>query len=113
MKSWNSWIPCISRKVWNAAGKPATGKSGELDMGRWSRRIARRGARKMAPLDPVRLAEILRGYEGHFVAIRDGEIRAAHRTPDGLHLALIEHDIVDATILRVPDFNEPELVGFG
>jgi hypothetical protein len=56
---------------------------------------------------------MLQGLEGHFVAIKDGEVRAVHRTPDGLHLALIDGDITDATILRVPDFNEPELVGFG
>ncbi len=67
----------------------------------------------MQPLSPVRLAELLQGLEGQFVAIKDGEVKAAHRTPDGLHLALMERDVKDATILRVPDFNEPELVGFG
>ena len=67
----------------------------------------------MRPIPPVRLAELLQGLEGHFVAIKDGEVKAAHRTPDGLHLALMERDIEDATILRVPDFDEPELVGFG
>lgn len=82
-------------------------------MGRWPRRFARRGQKRMRPLDPLRLAEMLQGLEGHFVAIKDGEVRAVHRTPDGLHLALIDGDITDATILRVPDFNEPELVGFG
>ncbi|MDQ3914574.1 MAG: hypothetical protein M3323_04470 [Actinomycetota bacterium] len=67
----------------------------------------------MPSIDPIRLRDLLQGFEGSWVAIKDGQVEAASSTPDGLQVQLVGKRIRGATILRVPDFDEPELVGFG
>jgi len=59
------------------------------------------------------LAEIQRQNPGLWVAIHDGEVIAASRTPYDLHSQLHERAMPNATIVRCPDANEPELVGLG
>jgi hypothetical protein len=61
----------------------------------------------------MRYAEIQREYPGMWVAVRDGEVIAARETPHRLALELRESGINDATILRAPAENEPELIGLG
>lgn len=60
------------------------------------------------------LADTVRGCEGKWVAIRpDGTIAEVADTPYRLTMMLHEREIRDASILRVPSEDEPELVGFG
>ncbi len=66
--------------------------------------------RKMSPVD---LAEELRQCAGKWVAIRGGAVVEVRETPYALVMALHERGIDDATILRAPASNEPELVGLG
>src|SRR5215212_20148 len=75
-----------------------------------NRRPRRRGIR---PMEPVRLAEKLRGFEGNWVALKGGEVVAAGRTADVVMKEIRSRRIEDATILRVPGEDEPELVGLG
>lgn len=56
------------------------------------------------------------GLEGKWVAVKDGEVVAADDTMDGLLLRLHESQrpgVRNATVLRVPPRDEPELVGLG
>lgn len=64
-------------------------------------------------MEPVRLADAIRAYPGKWVAIKNGQVVEARDTPDQLVLALHDRDIRDATIIRSPDEDEPELVGLG
>jgi hypothetical protein len=64
-------------------------------------------------MEPVRLAEKLRGFEGNWVALKGGEVLAAGRTADVVMKEIRSRRIEDATILRVPGEDEPELVGLG
>jgi hypothetical protein len=74
----------------------------------------RRGpVRGIRPMEPVRLAEKLRGFEGNWVALKGGEVVAAGRTADVVMKEIRSRRIEDATILRVPGEDEPELVGLG
>ncbi|HVM15594.1 MAG TPA: hypothetical protein VM287_14860 [Egibacteraceae bacterium] len=66
--------------------------------------------RKMRPVD---LAEELRQCAGKWVALKGGRVVEVRETPYALVMALHERGIDDATILRAPASNEPELVGFG
>jgi hypothetical protein len=59
------------------------------------------------------LAEIQRQNPGLWVAIHDGVVIAASRTPYDLHAQLHQREMPNATIVRCPDVNEPELVGLG
>lgn len=67
--------------------------------------------------EPVELAGSLRGFEGRWVAVKDGEVVAAAETMDRLILTLQEsqrgENVRNATILRVPAEHEAELVGLG
>lgn len=67
--------------------------------------------------EPVELAGSLRGFEGRWVAVKDGEVVAAAETMDRLILTLQEsqrgESVRNATILRVPAEHEAELVGLG
>ncbi len=67
----------------------------------------------MPRLAPVRMSDLLRGFEGNWVALKGGEVILAAETPDRLHAELVGRRITGATVLRVPDLSEPELVGFG
>ena len=83
-------------------------------MGRWiGRRLFERRSRVSPTSTPVPIADLLEGFEGNWVAIKDGQVVAARSTPDALHMEIRGTDKADALILRVPDHNEPELVGFG
>lgn len=82
-------------------------------MRQWVARWFRRFRAKRGPLEPVQLAELLRPYPGQWVAIKNGEVVEISDTPDRLVLALSDRDILDATIIRAPAENEPELVGLG
>lgn len=67
--------------------------------------------------DPVELAGSLRGFEGRWVAVKDGDVVAAAETMDRLLLTLQESQqgasVRNATIFRVPAEHEAELVGLG
>jgi hypothetical protein len=64
-------------------------------------------------MEPVRLAEKLRGFEGQWVALKGGKVIVAGPTPDSVVKQLRSNRIEDATVLRVPAKDEPELVGLG
>ncbi len=56
----------------------------------------------------------MRGFEGKWVAIKNGDVVAARETPDAVYRDLLEHaEFQGATIIRVPNIDEPELVGLG
>ena len=59
------------------------------------------------------VSEALRSCPGKWVAIRDGQMVDVRESPYELVQALHERDITDATIIRAPDIDEPELVGLG
>jgi hypothetical protein len=65
------------------------------------------------PLPPQQLAPDLTEHAGLWVAIRDGRVVEAHRTPDELVAALHRRDITDATVMRLPGEYDKELVGLG
>lgn len=66
---------------------------------------------------PLDLAGSLRGFEGRWVAVKDGDVIAAAETMDRLLLTLHESQrgasVQNATVLRVPAEHEAELVGLG
>jgi Family of unknown function (DUF5678) len=66
-------------------------------------------------MEPLRLSEMLRGLEGKWVAIRDGEVVEAADSADALFKRLRSKQIRDASVLRVPTEkeHEAELVGLG
>jgi hypothetical protein len=66
-------------------------------------------------VEPLRLAEKLRGLEGKWVALRGSEVVAAANSSDALFKQLRSKRIRDASVLRVPTEQEhkAELVGLG
>jgi hypothetical protein len=64
---------------------------------------------------PARVVAPLTGLEGRWVAIRGDEVLAAKESSDAIFGWLRSHRIpVDSVVvLRVPDEDEPELVGLG
>ena len=66
-------------------------------------------------MEPLRLSEMLRGLEGKWVAIKDGEVVEAADSADALFKRLRSKQIRDASVLRVPTEkeHEAELVGLG
>ena len=78
----------------------------------WLRRILRR---TVANQEPVKLdmIQIRQQFAGSWVALKDGGVVEACRTPYELVAALHERNIVDTTIIRIPGESEPELVGLG
>jgi hypothetical protein len=69
--------------------------------------------RSVHAFTPTRLAEDLHEFAGMWVAIKDGEVVEAGRTPDAVGMKLRARQIRDAAILRVPGEGEPDLVGIG
>ncbi len=61
----------------------------------------------------VSLEEAVRDFPGMWVAIKDGKIVEARRTPDEVVLALHEREIRDAYVTRIPGEHDKELVGLG
>lgn len=59
------------------------------------------------------ISDIQVEYSGLFVALKNGEVVEAAQTPYELIAALHRRQISDSTIIRVPDPQEPELVGWG
>lgn len=95
-------------RVWIMSNK------GVVNVGRWKGRgLFGRRSRLSPTSAPVPIADLVRGFEGNWVAIKDGDVVAARPTPDALHMEIRGTDKADALILRVPDHDEPELVGFG
>jgi Family of unknown function (DUF5678) len=72
-----------------------------------------RNAHKVRVLEPRRIADDLEEFAGMWVAVKDGHVVEAGRTPDAVVLKLRARQVRDATILRVPGEDEPELVGIG
>ncbi|MGH8931756.1 MAG: DUF5678 domain-containing protein [Egibacteraceae bacterium] len=64
-------------------------------------------------LQVVSLEEAVRDFPGMWVAIKDGKIVEARRTPDEVVLALHEREIRDAYVTRIPGEHDKELVGLG
>jgi hypothetical protein len=83
----------------------------------WRAIASRRRVSDMAANEPVDLASRLQGFQGKWVAVKDGEVVAAAETMDRLLLTLHESQrgpaVRNATILRVPAEHEAELVGLG
>lgn len=63
--------------------------------------------------EQVHLGQLLRGFEGKWVATKDGEVVMAADTPYVLVSKLREHGIQGAAVIRAPAVDEPEMVGFG
>ena len=57
--------------------------------------------------------EIQRDYAGLWVAVQDGNVVETWDHPYGLVQRLRERMINDATIVRCPPGDEPQLVGLG
>jgi Family of unknown function (DUF5678) len=66
-------------------------------------------------VEPLHLSEILRGFEGKWVALKGGKVVEAAENPDALFKRLRSKRIRDASVLRVPTEQErqAELVGLG
>ncbi len=66
-------------------------------------------------MEPLRLSEILRGFEGNWVALKGSEVVAAANSADALFKQLRSKRIRNASVLRVPTEQErkAELVGLG
>ena len=65
-------------------------------------------------MEPIHIAEQVRGFEGKWVALKGGVVVAARETPDAVYRDLLDRsELRGATIIRVPDRDEPELVGLG
>lgn len=66
-------------------------------------------------MEPLHLSELLRGFEGKWVAIKGGQVVAAAETPDALFKRLRSKRIHNASVLRAPTEQErrAELVGLG
>ena len=66
-------------------------------------------------MEPLHLSELLRGFEGKWVAIKGGQVVAAAETPDALFKRLRSTRIHNASVLRAPTEQErrAELVGLG
>jgi hypothetical protein len=72
-----------------------------------------RNKRRVRVLEPTRIADDLEGFAGTWVAVKDGKVIEAGRTPDAVVMKLRARHIRGATLLRVPAEGEPELVGIG
>lgn len=59
------------------------------------------------------IAAVQSQYPGMWVAIVDGRVVEARANPHALAVALHDRSIQQATILRCPAIDEPELVGLG
>jgi hypothetical protein len=69
--------------------------------------------RPIRVMKPIRIADDLQGLAGMWVAVKDGKVVEAGRTPDAVGMKLRARQVKGATILRVPAEGEPELVGIG
>jgi hypothetical protein len=61
----------------------------------------------------LNLAAVLRGFEGKWVAVKDGKVVEARESPYVLIQMLREKHLEDASVIRAPAEGEPEMVGFG
>jgi hypothetical protein len=64
-------------------------------------------------MQAVQLANAIREYAGLWVAVRNGEVVETAESPGLLSMRLHDREITDATIVRSPRLDEPELVGLG
>ena len=72
--------------------------------------MAEREAGKLTAVD---LADAIREFAGLWVAVKNGEVVETAESPGLLSMRLHDRDITDATVLRSPRLDEPELVGLG
>jgi len=89
----------------------------------WVRRVLRRRAERgdtplekevpVRSMEPIHLRRALKGLEGNWVALKDGEPIDAASSPYELYMKLKLKGARGATIVRVPDPAEPEIVGLG
>lgn len=85
----------------------------------WWRKARQRGYFEPVPgtgseeVAPVPLADLLRQHPGQWVAVKRGEVVEAAESPGLLVQRLHDREIRDATIVRAPFLNEPDLVGLG
>lgn len=63
--------------------------------------------------EKVHLGQLLSGFDGKWVATKNGEVVMAADTPYVLVSQLRERGIRDAAIIRAPAADEPEMIGFG
>lgn len=83
-------------------------------MGSWLRRLGHGKGQGVRRMEPVRIVAVdLQGLEGKWIAIREGKVIAAKDSSDAIFMWLRSRQIRDASVLRVPAENEPELVGLG
>jgi hypothetical protein len=83
-----------------------------ITMRNWFLRLRKRAAMSDKSSTPS-IADIQGEYPGLFVALKNGEVVEAATTPYALIAALHTRGISNSTIIRVPDPQEPELVGWG
>lgn len=83
-------------------------------MRRWMVQVPRRGTVNAGRrVDPIRLADELRGCAGKWVALVGGRVVEVQESPDRLLMALHAREIHGAVIMRAPAEHEPEMVSFG
>ncbi len=64
-------------------------------------------------MQPLQLADVIRNYPGLWVAVKHGEVVETAESPGLLSMRLQERQITDATVIRSPRLDEPELLGLG
>lgn len=64
-------------------------------------------------VEPIRTSHLAAQVRGQWVALRNGEVVDCGATFDELMLRLHEREIVDVTVMRIPDESEAELIGLG
>lgn len=79
----------------------------------WWRRDKSREVPSTSHRSRMNLPQIQKEYAGSWVALKGGAVVDARQTPYELVAALHARGITDTTIIRVPGFDEPELVGLG
>jgi hypothetical protein len=67
----------------------------------------------MGKLEPIRIAQLSKQVQGHWVAVRDDEIIDAAVTLDELMNQLHVRSISDVTVFRASAPGDVELVGLG
>ena len=64
-------------------------------------------------IEPILLHDVVAGFEGKWVALKDRKVVEARDSADAVYVALRERGIRGATIMRIAAPGEPELVGLG
>jgi len=80
---------------------------------RWMRGLRRSAEVSQKPMQPVSLAEGIELLPGLWVAVLQGQVVEAGRTPDQVVESLHRRNIRGAAIVRMPSERDVELVGLG